>query len=83
MLLCENCGRQVMKKMRVLDKSQSIKHWDLWKEEKHSELGKRDELTARLSKERDIPASETEEILGMLIREGKIFEPRPGYLKKT
>jgi len=89
-----------------IDESQGIQHWDLWKEEKHSELGslqdkinavldvleemqhdygvaKRDDLTAWLSKERDIPPDEAEEILGMLIREGKIFEPRPGYLKKT
>ena len=46
-------------------------------------IAKRDELTARLSKEHDIPSSEVEEILGMLIREGKVFEPRIGYLKKT
>jgi len=46
-------------------------------------VAKKDELITRLSKERDIPPGESEEILGELIREGKIFEPRPGYLKKT
>jgi len=46
-------------------------------------VAKREELIAQLERERGIPASEAEEILGILIREGTIYEPRPGYLKRT
>jgi len=46
-------------------------------------VAKGEELIVQLERERGIPASEAEEILGILITEGTIYEPRPGYLKRT
>jgi len=51
--------------------------------ERDKGVAKREELIVRLEKELGIPRDESERIIGMLIREGTIYEPRSGYLKKT
>ncbi len=51
--------------------------------EKETGLVKRSELIERLEKEFDIPMGEAERLIGQLLREGTIYEPRRGYLKKT
>lgn len=40
-------------------------------------------LLDKLEREYDIPLSEAERLIGQLIREGTIYSPRDGYLKKT
>ncbi|RLI34749.1 Minichromosome maintenance protein MCM, partial [Candidatus Bathyarchaeota archaeon] len=51
--------------------------------EKETGLVKRSELIERLGREFDIPTGEAERLIGQLLREGTIYEPRRGYLKKT
>ena len=40
-------------------------------------------LLSELESKHKIPRSETERMIGQLLREGTIYEPREGYLKKT
>jgi len=40
-------------------------------------------LLSELDSKHKIPRSETERMIGQLLREGTIYEPREGYLKKT
>ncbi len=44
---------------------------------------KRQDLLDRLGSEFDIRRGEAERLIGQLIREGMVYEPRTGYLKKT
>jgi len=44
---------------------------------------KRDDLLDKLSSEFDIPRTDAERLLGILRRDGTVFEPKEGYLKKT
>ena len=43
----------------------------------------RADLLERLSSEYDISRSEAEKLIAQMIREGTLYEPRRGYLKKT
>jgi replicative DNA helicase Mcm len=43
----------------------------------------RADLLEKLSSEYDIPKSEAEKLIAQMIREGTLYEPRSGYLKKT
>lgn len=43
----------------------------------------RADLLEKLSSEYDIPKSEAEKLIAQMIREGTLYEPRGGYLKKT
>jgi DNA replicative helicase MCM subunit Mcm2 (Cdc46/Mcm family) len=40
-------------------------------------------LLSELESKQKIPRSEVERMIGQLLREGTIYEPREGYLKKT
>jgi DNA replicative helicase MCM subunit Mcm2 (Cdc46/Mcm family) len=51
--------------------------------EKQTGIVKRTDLVDRLASEYDIPPGEAERLLIQLTREGTIYEPRNGYLKKT
>jgi DNA replicative helicase MCM subunit Mcm2 (Cdc46/Mcm family) len=51
--------------------------------EKETGTVKRSDLLDRLSSEFDIQRGEAERLIGQLIREGTVYEPRNGYLKKT
>ncbi len=44
---------------------------------------KRQDLLDRLGSEFDIRRGEAERLIGQLVREGMVYEPRTGYLKKT
>jgi len=89
--VCRNCGKEIMEKMQptktfelgtLQDKIHAtIEVLDDMEHDKG--VAKREELIARLERERGIPHGEAERIIGMLIREGTIYEPRHGYLKKT
>ncbi len=43
----------------------------------------RPDMLDRLTSEFDIQRGEAERLIGQLIREGMVYEPRTGYLKKT
>ena len=51
--------------------------------ERDTGVVKRSELIERLTTEYDLTRTEVERLIGQLIREGTIYEPRNGYLKKT
>jgi len=53
--------------------------------EKETETGmvKRSDLLDKLSSEFDIKAGDAEKLIRQLVREGTVYEPRNGYLKKT
>jgi len=51
--------------------------------EKETGMVEKTALIDKLTKERDIDAQEAEKLLGQLEREGTIYRPREGYLKKT
>jgi replicative DNA helicase Mcm len=51
--------------------------------EKETGMVERSALLDRLEKEYDIAVPEAERLIGQLIREGTIYSPREGYLKKT
>ncbi|MEM1515408.1 MAG: minichromosome maintenance protein MCM [Candidatus Bathyarchaeia archaeon] len=51
--------------------------------EKESGMVSRADLLERLSSEYGIARSETEKLIQQMIREGTLYEPRSGYLKKT
>jgi replicative DNA helicase Mcm len=51
--------------------------------EKETGMVNRTDLLDRISSEFAIPKVEAEKLIGQLIREGTIYEPRNGYLKKT
>lgn len=40
-------------------------------------------LLDKLTKERDITSQEAERLISSLVKDGTIYEPRPGYIKKT
>jgi hypothetical protein len=43
----------------------------------------KDALETELDEKYKIPRSESSRLLGQLLREGTIYEPREGFLKKT
>lgn len=51
--------------------------------EKETGMVERSALLDRLRSEFDITSEEAERLLGQLIREGTVYEPRAGHLKKT
>ncbi len=51
--------------------------------ERETGMVERSALLEKLEKEYDITLSETERLLGQLIKEGTVYSPRDGYLKKT
>jgi len=51
--------------------------------EKETGMVEKTALMDKLTKERDIDAQEAEKLLAQLEREGTIYRPREGYLKKT
>ena len=51
--------------------------------EKETGMVEKAALISELDLKHKIPRSETERILGQLLREGTIYEPREAYLKKT
>jgi replicative DNA helicase Mcm len=51
--------------------------------EKETGMVKRSELLAKLETEKEIQRPEAERLIGQLLREGTIYSPREGYLKKT
>jgi replicative DNA helicase Mcm len=51
--------------------------------EKETGMVSRTELLEKLSKEYDISKAEAEKLIAQMIREGTLYEPRNGYLKKT
>jgi len=51
--------------------------------ERDTSVVKRSELIEKLTTEYDLTRTEVERLIGQLIREGTIYEPRNGYLKKT
>ncbi|MBS7635502.1 minichromosome maintenance protein MCM [Candidatus Bathyarchaeota archaeon] len=51
--------------------------------ERESGMVNRADLLEKLSSEYDITKSEAEKLIAQMIREGTLYEPRGGYLKKT
>ena len=51
--------------------------------EKETGMVSKVELLEKLSSEYDIPRGEAEKLIAQMIREGTLYEPRNGYLKKT
>jgi replicative DNA helicase Mcm len=51
--------------------------------EKETGMVERAALLDKLTRERDVDAQEIEKLLAQLEREGTIYRPREGYLKKT
>jgi len=51
--------------------------------EKETGIVEKSALLDRLAKEHEISAPEAERLIGQLIKEGTIYSPREGYLKKT
>jgi hypothetical protein len=51
--------------------------------EKETGTVKRSDLLDRLSSEFDTQRGEAERLIGQLIKEGTLYEPKNGYLKKT
>jgi replicative DNA helicase Mcm len=51
--------------------------------EKETGIVERAVLLSELETKHDIPRGEAERLLGQLLREGTVYEPRENYLKKT
>jgi replicative DNA helicase Mcm len=51
--------------------------------EKETGMVSKSELLEKLSKEYDISKAEAEKLIAQMIREGTLYEPRSGYIKKT
>jgi replicative DNA helicase Mcm len=51
--------------------------------EKETGIVEKTVLVSELENRYKVPRAETERILGQLLREGTIYEPREGCLKKT
>jgi replicative DNA helicase Mcm len=51
--------------------------------EKETGIVEKAALVSELESKHEIPRSETERMVGQLLREGTIYEPRESYLKKT
>jgi replicative DNA helicase Mcm len=51
--------------------------------EKETGMVERTTLLNELEEKHKVPRSEAEHLIGQLLREGTIYEPREGYLKKT
>jgi DNA replicative helicase MCM subunit Mcm2 (Cdc46/Mcm family) len=51
--------------------------------EKETGMVEKAALISELDSKHKIPRSDTERIVGQLLREGTIYEPREAYLKKT
>jgi replicative DNA helicase Mcm len=51
--------------------------------EKETSIVEKTRLISELELKHKIPRSETERMLGQLLREGTIYEPKEGFLKKT
>jgi len=50
---------------------------------KETGMAKKSDLLEKLASEFDIQRGEAERLIGQLTREGTVYEPRDGYLKKT
>jgi len=50
---------------------------------KETGMVNRTDLLDKLSSEFDIQRGEAEKMIGLLIREGTLYEPKNGYLNKT
>jgi replicative DNA helicase Mcm len=51
--------------------------------EKETGIVEKAALVSELESKHELPRVETERMVGQLLREGTIYEPREGYLKKT
>jgi replicative DNA helicase Mcm len=51
--------------------------------EKETGIVEKAALVSELESKHELPRAETERMVGQLLREGTIYEPREGYLKKT
>jgi replicative DNA helicase Mcm len=51
--------------------------------EKQTGIVEKSALVSELESKHNIPRGESERMLGQLLREGTIYEPREGCLKKT
>jgi replicative DNA helicase Mcm len=51
--------------------------------EKETGIVEKAAFVSELESKHEIPRAETERMIGQLLREGTIYEPREGYLKKT
>ncbi len=51
--------------------------------ERETGMVNRNDLLEKLDKDYDIPGAEADRLIGQMIREGTLYEPRNGYLKKT
>jgi len=51
--------------------------------EKQTGIVERDALVSELETKHKVPKAETERMISQLLREGTIYEPREGCLKKT
>jgi hypothetical protein len=51
--------------------------------EKQTGIVEKGALVSELESKHNIPRGESERMLGQLLREGTIYEPREGCLKKT
>jgi replicative DNA helicase Mcm len=66
----------------VRDKMQTVLS-TLMAMEKETGIVEKDLLVSELENKHKVPRAESERILGQLLREGTIYEPREGCLKKT
>jgi hypothetical protein len=51
--------------------------------EKETSIVEKTKLLNELELKHKIPRTESDRMLGQLLREGTIYEPKEGYLKKT
>ena len=51
--------------------------------EREEGMARRDEVVESLSRDYNLSQSEIRRLIGQLLREGTIYSPREGYLKKT
>ena len=51
--------------------------------EKETGMVDKERLLERLQAEYDILSGEAERLIGQLLKEGTLFAPRDGYIKKT
>jgi hypothetical protein len=71
------------KAYEIASKEQNIVFSILKEMERETGIVKKTEIISELATKRKTPKEETECILTQLLREGKIYEPREGYLKIT
>jgi len=51
--------------------------------EKETGMVEKEALMEKLEREREISSGEAERLIGQLVKEGTLYSPREGYLKKT